>query len=257
MGRILPLALLAAAVLCVVVVRQGSGRVELVRQVHMDKWERSLDSQQTATARALFPTAKDIGRDGVKLHAWVSSLITAAPAKSPAKSFQQPATVPVVSKAAPASHPAAVAPASHPAAVAARQSVLRQLPRPMQPMHFAPRQQQPAVQAVLRQVPRPMQPMHFAPRQQQAARHPVRLPARRSRISPGALGNLPGPALSGGSTVEAKAKTWMRKIEQLEMQKYRKQYHAEAHRTPWEGARHYGVAQEKEDASSFFNGLEQ
>ena len=71
------------------------------------------------------------------------------------------------------------------------------------------------------------------------------------------MGHLPGPALSGGGKVEAKAKAWMRKIEQLEMQKYRKQYRAEAHRTPWEGARHYGVAQEKEDASSFFNGLEQ
>jgi len=223
MGRILPLALLAAAVLCVVVVRQGAGRVELVRPVHMDKWERSLDSQETSTAQALFPTAKEIGHDGVKLQAWVSSLIAAAPAESPAKPFQQPARFPVVSKAAPATHPAAVAPATHPA-VAARQAVLRQLPRPMQPMHFAPRQQQPAAHAVRRQLRRPMQPMHFAPsRSAWAARqqHPVRLPARRPRTSPGALGHLPGPALSGGRKVEAKAKAWMRKIEQLEMHKYR------------------------------------
>lgn len=228
MRGVLPFALLTLAVLCVVVVRQGAGRVELVRQVHPDKWERSLDWEETAAAKSLFPTAKEIGRDGVELHAWVSSLIATAPKKSPAKPFQQSAKVPVVSSAS------AAAPSHPPALVAARQAVLRQLPRAVQ--HHA---------------------THFAPRQQQRTAHPVRLPARRPRTSPGSLGHLPGPALSGGRKVEAKAKAWMRKIEQLEMHKYRKQYHAEVHRTPWAGARHYGVAQEKQDASLFFDGLEQ
>ena len=244
-GRILPVALLATALACILLLREHAGPLELLRQVHMDRFERSMDREETAISKELFPSARTIGRDGARLHTWVSSLFAAKNAQGNAKQTQQPARVPTLS--GPSAPSAAVRRGvvrDAAGAVNARKAVLRQLS--VQHNTAEPR----AAHVVPRSLGRVQHAsLHKGTRS-------VHSQPRRPVTSPGELRHLPGPALRGGGKVEMQAKTWIHKIEQIELTKYRKQFVAEEHKKPFAGARHYGVAAEKKDASDFFDGLE-